>query len=113
MENCVFCRIVRGEIPARLVSEDEHLMAFHDLSPQAPVHVLVIPRKHIATIQQIAPEDAALFGHLWTRLPRLAEELGIAGGYRVVANCGESVGQAVFHLHYHLLGGRAMGWPPG
>jgi histidine triad (HIT) family protein len=114
MDDCIFCRIARGEVPAKLVAEDEDLVAFHDLSPQAPVHVLVIPRRHIATANDIGPEDAALLGRIWARIPGLAAGLGIGStGYRVVNNCLAPAGQSVFHLHFHLLGGRVMAWPPG
>lgn len=114
MDDCIFCRIAAGSIPARIAAETEEWLAFHDLSPQAPVHVLVIPRKHIATANDIAAEDGALLGRIWAAIPALAETLGVsATGYRIVNNCLEPAGQSVFHLHFHLLGGRAMGWPPG
>jgi histidine triad (HIT) family protein len=114
MTDCIFCRIARGEVPAKIAAQDDDLVAFHDLGPQAPVHVLVIPRKHIATANDIADEDGALLGRIWTRIPAIAAELGIAStGYRVVNNSLAPAGQRVFHLHFHLLGGRAMGWPPG
>ena len=114
MTDCIFCRIARGEIPAKIVAQDDDLVAFHDLGPQAPVHVLVIPRKHIPTANDIAEEDGALLGRIWTRIPAIAAELGVASiGYRVVNNCLAPAGQTVFHLHFHLLGGRVMGWPPG
>lgn len=114
LDDCVFCRIARGEIPARLVASDDDLVAFHDLDPQAPVHLLVIPRKHLPTTNDISLDDAALLGRIWTRIPVIAAELGIAAiGYRVVNNCLAPAGQSVFHLHFHLLGGRVMGWPPG
>jgi histidine triad (HIT) family protein len=112
--DCIFCRIARGEIPAKIAAQDDDLVAFHDLGPQAPVHVLVIPRKHIPTANDITEEDGALLGRIWTRIPAIAAELGIAStGYRVVNNCLTPAGQSVFHLHFHLLGGRTMGWPPG
>lgn len=114
METCIFCKIASGEIPAREVARDEDLVAFHDLNPQAPTHVLIIPRKHIATLNELTEADAALMGRIWTRIPALADSLGIGSvGYRVVANCLAPAGQSVFHLHLHLLGGRSMGWPPG
>ncbi len=114
MDECVFCRIAAGQIPARIVAQDDDLVAFHDLSPQAPVHLVIVPRKHLATTNDIAAGDAALLGRIWARIPKIAADLGLAdSGYRVVNNCQESAGQAVFHLHFHLLGGRAMGWPPG
>lgn len=114
MEECIFCRIAAGTIPAKIAAQEEDWIAFHDLSPQAPVHVLVIPRRHIATANDITPADEALLGRIWTRIPVLAEALGVAStGYRIVHNCLAPAGQSVFHLHFHLLGGRAMGWPPG
>jgi len=114
LSDCIFCRIAAGEIPARLAAEDPEFVAFRDLNPQAPVHVLLIPRRHVATVNDLAAADAPLLGRIWTRIPLLAAELGIADhGYRVVVNCLAPAGQSVFHLHFHLLGGRAMGWPPG
>lgn len=114
MEECIFCKIASGAIPARIAAQDQDLVAFHDLNPQAPVHVLIIPRRHIATTNELTAEDGALLGRIWTRIPQLASELGIGEkGYRVVNNCLSPAGQSVFHLHFHLLGGRAMGWPPG
>ncbi len=114
MGDCIFCRIDQGEIPARVAARDDDLLAFHDVSPQAPVHLLIIPHRHIPTLNDLKPEDAALLGRIWGRIPKLAEDLGIASlGYRVVVNCLAPAGQSVFHLHFHLLGGRAMGWPPG
>ena len=114
MEECIFCKIASGAIPARIAGEENDLIAFHDLNPQAPVHVLIIPRKHIATTNELGGDDAAWLGRMWTWIPKLAQELGIGSkGYRVVNNCLAPAGQSVFHLHFHLLGGRAMGWPPG
>jgi histidine triad (HIT) family protein len=113
MSDCLFCRIAAGEIPADAVYEDDDLIAFRDISPQAPVHVLVVPRRHLASLDDAAEEDAALLGRILLVTRRLARELGIESGYRVVNNCGPSAGQSVFHIHFHLLGGRPMGWPPG
>lgn len=114
MSETIFSKIIRKEIPANIVHEDEHCLAFHDVAPQAPVHVLVIPKKPIASLEQLADEDAELLGHLWLTIPQLARQLGIAeGGYRVVVNCGQDGGQSVDHLHYHILGGRKLTWPPG
>jgi histidine triad (HIT) family protein len=111
--DCIFCRIVRGEIPARLLFSDDSLVAFHDVAPQAPVHVLLVPRRHVPSLAASGADEPALLGALVARAARLAAELGLAGGYRLVVNCGEDGGQSVGHLHLHLLGGRAMGWPPG
>jgi histidine triad (HIT) family protein len=113
MSDCLFCKIVKGEIPSKKVYEDDEFFAFHDINPQAPTHVLVIPRRHVASLDEAVDGDHALLGRLLLKCQHLAKELGIAGGYRVVNNCGASAGQSVFHVHFHLLGGRAMGWPPG
>ena len=112
-DGCIFCKIVAGEIPSKKVLEDDQIVAFHDLTPQAPTHVLIVPRKHLASLNDASDEDRALLGRILLAAHELAEELGIAAGYRVVNNCGASAGQSVFHVHFHLLGGRAMGWPPG
>jgi histidine triad (HIT) family protein len=108
-----FQRIIDKEIPAKIAYEDDLCLAFHDVAPQAPVHVLVIPKKPIVSVAQLGAEDQALAGHLLLVVRKLAEELGLAGGYRVVANSGPDGGQSVDHLHFHLLGGRQMKWPPG
>jgi diadenosine tetraphosphate (Ap4A) HIT family hydrolase len=113
MSDCVFCRIAAGQIPARRLFEDDDVVAFHDLSPQAPVHVLVIPRRHVASLDAAEDGDVLLLGRLFAGARRAARETGIAAGYRVVTNCGASAGQSVFHIHLHVLGGRAMSWPPG
>jgi histidine triad (HIT) family protein len=112
MADTVFGRIVRGELPAKRVYEDELAIAFHDLAPQAPVHLLVIPRKPIARISAAGAEDAALLGHLMLVARHVAKEAGLTD-FRVVINDGASAGQSVFHLHLHVLGGRELGWPPG
>jgi histidine triad (HIT) family protein len=112
-DKTIFKRIIDREIPAKIVFEDEQCLAFHDVAPQAPTHVIVIPKKEIASLAQVADEDAALMGHLIVVIPRLAEKLNLSDGYRVVVNCGKYAGQSVDHLHFHLLGGRAMSWPPG
>jgi len=112
--DCLFCRISRGEIPADLVRSDPEVVAFRDLHPQAPVHVLIIPRKHIPSVNDLAEGDSDLMGQLFLAARELAREMGISeGGYRMVVNAGPDAGQTVFHLHLHLLGGRGMGWPPG
>lgn len=114
MSNCLFCRIVAGEIPAKLAYEDDDVLAFHDINPQAPLHVLIIPRKHIASINDIAPDDAELVGKLFLAAKKIAADAGYAeNGYRVTMNCGVDAGQTVFHIHLHLLAGRALDWPPG
>lgn len=112
--DCLFCKIAEGQIPARRVFEDDEIVAFHDVNPQAPTHILLVPRRHIATLNDVAPADAVLLGKLTLQAKLLAEQLGLAGnGYRTVFNCNRDGGQSVYHLHLHLLGGRAMHWPPG
>ena len=111
-DDCLFCRIVRKEIPAKLVLEDEHCVAFRDLNPQAPVHVLVIPREHVASLNEA--HDPVLIGRLSLAAARIAQQEGIAeSGYRTVINTNRDAGQTMFHVHLHLLGGRDMAWPPG
>jgi histidine triad (HIT) family protein len=109
----IFLKIIEKKIPARIVHEDDRCVAFHDVNPQAPVHVLIIPRKVLPTHADIKPEDRELLGHLHLVAAQLAEKLGLGDGYRLVLNCKERAGQTVPHLHLHLLGGRAFGWPPG
>ena len=114
MSNCLFCKIVSGEIPATKVYEDDEVIAFEDINPQAPVHVLVVPRVHIATLNDLAGEHDGLVGALVRRGAAIAAERGVAdAGFRAVFNCNGEAGQTVFHLHLHVLGGRGMGWPPG
>ena len=113
-DRCLFCRIASGEITAKKVYEDDQVVAFHDINPQAPTHVLVIPRKHIASLDALTDADVATVGTLVIRSATLARELHLENeGYRLVANNGEAAGQTVFHIHFHLLGGRNFGWPPG
>ncbi len=113
MSNCIFCKISSGEIPAEVVYEDEHILCFKDLDPQAPVHVLIIPKKHIASIQDVSFEDKDLIGHIMLKIKEIADKLELENGYRVVINCGEDGLQTVKHLHLHILGKRKMTWPPG
>lgn len=113
MTDCLFCRMANGEIKPELVYEDAEIMAFRDINPQAPVHCLVIPRRHITSIDMLEATDAELLGRMFLVAKRIAEEQGLAAGYRTVINCGEEGGQTVFHLHLHVLGGRRMTWPPG
>ena len=115
MSDCIFCRIVAGEIPAELEYEDDEIIAFHDVDPQAPVHLLVVPRRHIATLLDAEDDaDTALLGRLQEVAIDLARRHGLEKeGFRLVTNCLEAAGQAVFHIHLHLLGGRSLGWPPG
>jgi histidine triad (HIT) family protein len=113
MADTIFSRIIHGEIPARIVHDDALCLAFHDVAPQAPVHVLVIPKEPIPSLAAVEESQAALIGHLIVVATKLATSLGLSDGYRLVVNCGPDGGQTVDHLHVHLLGGRAMGWPPG
>jgi histidine triad (HIT) family protein len=107
---CVFCKIVRKEIPAKVVYEDEKVMAFHDINPQAPVHVLVIPKEHIPTLNNLEEKHKELIGHIFLVIKEIAKELGIAeSGYRVLVNCNRDGGQEIYHLHFHLLGGKPLG----
>lgn len=113
-QDCVFCKIVAGQIPAQTLYQDEHVTAFHDVNPQAPVHVLIVPNRHVESLATAGPEDATVLGHILAIAPRIAAETGIANnGYRIVFNTGRDAGMAVFHLHAHVLGGRRMAWPPG
>lgn len=112
--SCLFCRIVSGEIPSSKVYEDEELLAFNDVNPQAPLHVLVIPKRHIPTTNDLGENDEALVGKLVRRAAAIAAERGYAErGYRMLLNCNADAGQTVFHIHLHLLAGRRLGWPPG
>lgn len=113
MSETIFSRIINREIPADIVHEDNQCLAFRDISPQAPVHILIIPKKAIPTVNDLSEKDEQTVGHLYTVAARLAKEEGIAeDGFRTVMNCNEHGGQSVFHIHLHLLGGKAMGWPP-
>ena len=110
MEDCIFCLIIAGEIPAEVVYEDDQVFAFKDINPAAPLHILLIPRRHIATYNDLEPQDGGLLGHMSLVLKRLAVDHGLAeNGYRILINCGSEGGQEVYHLHYHLVGGRPLG----
>ncbi len=114
MENCLFCKIAKGEIPSKIVYQDEHVVAFEDINPQAPVHVLLIPRQHIASIADLTLVDGVVLAQIFTTAQKVSQEMKIGeSGYRIVSNVGPDAGQAVFHLHFHMLGGRRFGWPPG
>jgi histidine triad (HIT) family protein len=114
VSDCLFCKLIAGQIPATIVYQNDHVVAFKDITPQAPTHVLVIPRRHIASLNDLAPGDDALVGELVRTAAAIAKENGHADrGYRTVFNCNADAGQTVFHLHLHLLGGRKMTWPPG
>ncbi|MBE0596531.1 MAG: histidine triad nucleotide-binding protein [Desulfuromonadales bacterium] len=113
-ESCIFCRILDREIPAKVVYEDDRVVALEDLNPQAPFHLLIVPRKHIRTTLDLSTADNELIGHIFQVAGKLAHDLGFAeDGFRVVNNCNEGGGQSVWHLHFHLLGGRDLSWPPG
>lgn len=111
--DCLFCMIAEDKIPSKKIFEDDRVLAFHDINPQAPVHFLVIPKKHIATLNDMTEEDRELVGHMTYVAQRLALELGCDGGFRTVFNCKEMGSQTVYHIHLHVLGQRQMGWPPG
>ena len=113
MENCVFCKIAAGQIPSKIVYQDDDVVAFEDLNPQAPHHVLIIPRRHIASLPDLTPEDGPLLASIYIAARKIASDLNLEQGYRVVTNIGPDAGQSVFHLHFHLLGGRKLRWPPG
>jgi histidine triad (HIT) family protein len=114
LEDCLFCRIIEGAMGARIVHQDDRVIAFHDINPQAPRHLLICPKEHLATLNDVTPAHEGLMGHIVRTAAALAKELGDAeSGYRLVANCQRDAGQSVFHVHFHLLGGRAFTWPPG
>lgn len=111
--DCLFCKIIAGEIPSKKIYEDDKVFAFYDIDPKAPVHFLVVPKKHISAPSEITEADELIVGHIYSVIANLAKELNLEKGYRVVANCGEEGGQTVGHLHFHVLAGRMLAWPPG
>ena len=112
--DCLFCKIINGDIPSSKVYEDDFVYAFNDISPTAPVHVLIVPKKHISTINDIEDNDSELIGKIFLVAKKIAKEKGLADdGYRIVTNCNKMAGQTVFHIHFHLIGGRELGWPAG
>lgn len=113
MSDCLFCKIAEGEIPSNKVYEDEQIVCFHDIEPQAPVHVLIVPKKHIKSLDELTSEDADLISHIMLKIKDIAAELGLEGGYRTVINTGADAFQTVKHLHFHILGKRKLTWPPG
>jgi histidine triad (HIT) family protein len=114
VSGCIFCRVIEGSIPAKIVYQDEHTLAFDDINPQAPVHTLVIPKRHVASVQELGESDQALLGRILLTCAKIAKDKGLSdSGFRLIANTGRDGGQTVFHLHFHVMGGRHMGWPPG
>ena len=114
MEDCLFCKIIAGQIPSQKVYEDEQMLAFRDIDPQAPEHIVIVPKEHIASANEITGENSGIIAHIFAVIPQIVKQLGIAEqGYRIVNNCGENGGQTVNHLHFHLMGGRAFVWPAG
>lgn len=112
MDNCIFCKIINGEIPSDKVYEDDFVYAFKDINPVAPVHVLIIPKKHIDTINHMSDEDLNLLPHIYGAAKKIAKDMGLdEKGYRIVSNCGKDAGQTVFHVHFHLIGGKILEWP--
>lgn len=114
MDNCVFCSIIEGKIPSQKVYEDDKILCFKDINPEAPIHLIIIPKKHIESINDLENKDVELIGHIFLKVKQIAKELKIdESGYRIVNNCGKDGGQTVPHIHFHLLGGRSLNWPPG
>lgn len=113
MMDCLFCKIVSGDIPSKKLYEDDKILAFYDISPQAPIHFLVIPKKHIESCAALTQENSDIVADIFAKISDITKKLGLNDGYRVVTNCGESAGQTVLHLHFHVLGGRLLSWPPG
>lgn len=114
MEDCVFCKIIKGEIPSTKVYEDDKILCFKDINPAAPVHIIMVPKKHISSLNELSDEDQIVIGHIFLTAKKIAKENNISkDGYRIVTNCGEKAGQSVKHIHFHLLGGRSFNWPPG
>lgn len=114
MDNCIFCKIISGEIPSQKVYEDDLVISFKDINPEAPTHILIIPKKHISSLNDVTEEDCNIISHIFMVAKKLVKELGIdKEGYRIVSNCGEQGGQTVEHIHFHVLGGRSLNWPPG
>ena len=111
--DCIFCKIASGIIPSKKAYEDEKVLAFYDLDPQAPVHILIIPKEHITSAAEINEENSAIIAHIFEAAAKIAKELKLENGFRIVTNCGEDGGQTVKHLHFHLLAGRSLAWPPG
>ncbi|MDO5125922.1 MAG: histidine triad nucleotide-binding protein [Ruminococcus sp.] len=113
MDNCIFCKIIKGEIPSKNVYEDELVYVFEDIEPTAPIHYLAIPKEHISKLDEINSDNSAVIAHIYEVIAKIAKEKELKDGFRVVTNCGEQAGQTVFHIHFHMLAGRSFGWPAG
>ncbi len=113
MDNCIFCKIIKGEIPSKKVYEDELVYVFEDIEPTAPIHYLAIPKEHISKLDEINSDNSAVIAHIYEIIAKIAKEKELKDGFRVVTNCGEQAGQTVFHIHFHMLAGRSFGWPAG
>ena len=113
MNDCLFCKIIKGEIPSKKIYEDETVYVFEDIAPTAPVHYLAVPKEHISKLDEINETNSAVISHIYEVIAKLAKDMDIKDGFRVVSNCGESAGQSVFHIHFHMLAGREFGWPAG
>ena len=113
MNDCIFCKIIDGSIPSKKAYEDDKILAFHDVNPQAPVHVLVVPKEHICCADAVTSDNVDVVAHIFTKIPEIAKSLGLSNGYRIVNNCGDDACQTVKHLHFHLMAGREFGWPAG
>lgn len=113
MADCLFCKIVKGEVPSKKVYEDETVYVFEDIEPTAPIHYLVIPKEHISKLDEITEENSGVIAHIFEVISKLAKDMGLKDGFRVVSNCGAQAGQSVFHIHFHMLAGREFGWPAG
>lgn len=108
--DCIFCKIIKKEIPSKIIYEDDKVLAFNDLNPIAPVHALIIPKEHVSSANDITPENSDIIGYIFSVIPKIAEKLGLNDGYRIINNCGENGGQSVKHIHFHLLGGKELSW---
>lgn len=113
MNDCLFCKIIKGEIPSKKIYEDETVYVFEDINPTAPIHYLVIPKEHISRLDEVNESNSAVISHIYEVIAKLSKEMNIKDGFRVVSNCGETAGQSVFHIHFHMLAGRDFGWPAG
>ena len=111
--DCIFCKIVNKEIPSKIIYEDEKILMFNDINPEAPIHFLVIPKKHIESAEKITPENSEIISYIFIKIAEITKKLGLENGFRIVNNCGDDGGQTVKHIHFHVLGGRKLSWPPG